>query len=85
MGHELIGKRVQIRAIKMQGSARRLNGLTGTVIGLHPLVPGWLQLELEPNNITPHQLWTIPFDRLVLCPGSATTIETKQQKSSVFR
>jgi hypothetical protein len=58
--------RVQIRAIKEQGSARLLNGLTGTVIGLHPIAFGWVKLDLDPNSITPHRQWSVAIDRLVV-------------------
>jgi hypothetical protein len=63
----LIGKRVRIRAIKREGSARRLDGVIAKVIGPHPIAPGWYRIELEENNITPERNWTVPGDRLVLC------------------
>jgi hypothetical protein len=66
---DLVGRRVVIQAAKQQGSARLLNGLTGTVIAPHPLTPNWVKMQLDPNPVTPHQEWTIPVDRLVLLDG----------------
>lgn len=65
----LVGKRVQICAVKEFGSARLLNGLTGTVIGLHPIAFGWVKLELDPNSVTPHHRWSVAVDRLVIIDG----------------
>ena len=48
------GERVRIRALKDIGSARLLDGLTGQVLGPHPLARGWYKLHLEPNTITPY-------------------------------
>jgi hypothetical protein len=63
----LIGTRVRIKASKLEGSARMLNGLEATVTGVHPLAKGWYTIELEENSITAHREWTIPADRLVPC------------------
>ncbi|MFL6415035.1 MAG: hypothetical protein ACJ74Y_05130 [Bryobacteraceae bacterium] len=63
---ELIGKRVQIRAVKALGSARLLDGLTGTVVALHPIATGWVKLDLDENSRTPHRDWSVAADRLVL-------------------
>jgi hypothetical protein len=63
---ELIGKRVQIRAVKAYGSARLLNGLTGTVVAVHPIARGWVKLDLDQNSRTPHRDWSVAVDRLVL-------------------
>ena len=65
----LIGKRVCLRAIKQEGSARRLNGVTATVIGPHPITADWFRIELEENTITNEREWTIPADRLIVCDG----------------
>jgi hypothetical protein len=62
----LVGKRVRIRAIKREGSARRLDGITAVVTGLHPLTPGWYTITLDENPITHLRDWTIPADRLVV-------------------
>lgn len=62
----LIGKRVRIQAIKYIGSARLLHGLTGEVIGPHPLADGWVKVLLDKNDVTPHREWSVPVDRLVM-------------------
>jgi hypothetical protein len=66
---------VRIRAIKQHGSARLLNGLTGTVVAAHPEVPDWVKVHLDPNSVTPYREWSIPEDRLIVCetesPGAA--------------
>lgn len=62
---ECVGKRVRIHEIKMMGSAWILNGLTGTVIGPHPLTQDWVKIRLDPNCVTFHEEWSIPKDRLV--------------------
>jgi hypothetical protein len=64
---EIIGKRVQIQAIKECGSARLLNGLKGTVIGRHPIAAEWVKLQLDRNSVTSHREWSVPAERLVLC------------------
>lgn len=58
---------MRIRAIKQHGSARLLNGLTGTVVAGHPEVPDWVKVHLDPNSVTPYREWSIPEDRLILC------------------
>jgi hypothetical protein len=63
---ELVGKRVRIRAVKALGSARLLNGLTGTVVAAHPIASGWVKLDLDENSRTPHRDWSVAVDRLVL-------------------
>ena len=63
---DLIGKRVQIRAVKAHGSARLLDGLTGTVTAVHPIASGWVKLDLDENSRTPHRDWSVAADRLVL-------------------
>lgn len=65
-GEELVGKRVQIRAVKQIGSARLLDGLTGTVVAVHPIASGWVKLDLDENSRTPHRDWSVAADRLVL-------------------
>lgn len=62
---EHIGKRVKIRAFKPEGSARLLDGLTGTVLAPHPLAEDWVKIRLDPNPVTPHEEWSVPKDRLV--------------------
>lgn len=62
---DLVGKRVRIRAIKEFGSARLLNGLTGTVVAMHPVAAGWVKINLDINPITPYQDWSVAIDRLV--------------------
>jgi hypothetical protein len=64
---DLVGKRVRIRAIKETGSARVLNGLTGTVTALHPVMSKWYKIDLDPNSVSRHREWSIPADRLVVC------------------
>jgi hypothetical protein len=59
------GARVRIRASKLQGSARLLHGLTGTVIGPHPIATGWVKIVLDPNPVTPYGEWPVASDRLV--------------------
>lgn len=61
------GDRVRILASKKVGSARLLNGLTGAVLGPHALAKGWYKVRLDPNEITPHEDWSVPGDRLVRC------------------
>ncbi|MFL6447652.1 MAG: hypothetical protein ACJ746_08180 [Bryobacteraceae bacterium] len=74
-GEELVGKRVQIRAVKAQGSARLLDGLMGTVIGMHPIARGWVKLDLDQNPRTPHRDWSVATDRLVLVePGDVREV-----------
>ncbi len=63
---DLVGKRVQIRAVKELGSARLLDGLTGTVVAKHPIASGWVKLDLDENTRTPHRDWSVATDRLVL-------------------
>ena len=63
----LIGKRVRIRAIKREGSARILNGVAAVVTGRHPIAPEWYTIELEENDVTPERRWTIPGNRLIVC------------------
>lgn len=65
--HDLIGKRMEIRAMEQSGSSRLLNGLKGTVIGLHPIAPGWVKFRLDRNTVTPHQEWSVPKERLIPC------------------
>ncbi len=62
----LIGKRVRIRAVKALGSARLLDGLTGTVVAVHPIASGWVKLDLDENDRTPHRDWSVAADRLVV-------------------
>jgi hypothetical protein len=59
------GDRVRISAISNMGSARLLHGLTGEVVGLHPLARGWYKIRLDANKISPHSEWTAPAERLV--------------------
>jgi len=66
---DIVGKRVQIRAVKALGSARLLDGLTGTVVALHPIASGWVKLNLDENSRTPHRDWSVAVDRLVLVDG----------------
>lgn len=47
------------------GSARLLHGLTGEVVGRHPIATGWYRVRLDTNEVTPHALWYVPGDRLV--------------------
>ena len=59
------GERVRIRALREIGSARLLDGLTGEVVGPHPVARDWYKIHLDPNSITPHSDWSAPGDRLV--------------------
>lgn len=61
----VIGRRVRIRAVKEVGSERLLDGLTGRVVELHPIAHKWVKVELDPNPITPHRIWSVPVERLV--------------------
>jgi hypothetical protein len=63
---DIIGRKLIIRAQKQYGSARLLNGLTGTVIALHPIAPFWVKVHLDVNLVTPHREWSVPDDRLML-------------------
>jgi len=62
----LVGKKVKIRAMKHFGSVRVLNGLTGTVVAPHPIMPRWVKVHLDPNPVTPHKEWPVPQNRLVV-------------------
>ena len=61
----VIGRRVRIRAVKEMGSERLLDGLTGRVVEWHPIAHKWVKVELDPNPITPHRIWSVPLERLV--------------------
>lgn len=65
----MVGKRVRICAVKAFGSARLLDGLTGTVVAIHPIASGWVKLELDENSRSPHRDWSVAVDRLVLVDG----------------
>jgi hypothetical protein len=65
----LVGKRVQIRAIKQVGSARLLHGLTGIVVARHPIALNWFKIKLDSNSVTPHLEWSIAGDRLLIHDG----------------
>ena len=65
-GSRLIGKRARIQLPRHQCSARDLNGLTGTIIALHPLVLDWVKIQLDVNPVTPHEEWPIPIEQLEL-------------------
>jgi hypothetical protein len=72
---DLIGKRVQIRAMEQCGSSHLLNGLKGTVVGLHPIAAGWVKLRLDQDSITPHQDRSIPKDRLIASDDEAVEVD----------
>jgi hypothetical protein len=59
------GERVRIWASREIGSARLLDGLTGEIVGPHPVARGWYKINLDPNEITPYNNWSAPRDRLV--------------------
>jgi hypothetical protein len=63
----LLGREVLIQTIKAEGTSR-LNGLKGTVIGLHPIAPNWVQIELYPNEAVECTEWSVPADLLRICP-----------------
>ena len=63
---DLIGRRVQVRALKEHGSARVLDGLQGTLTAAHPIALNWVIVLLDPNARTPHLEWSIPLERLVV-------------------
>ena len=67
------GDRIRIRAVKEVGSARLLDGLTGRVIGPHPIANNWCKIWLDVNHITPDSEWSAPCDRLVLEHGAFET------------
>jgi hypothetical protein len=54
-----------IRAAKSTGSARLLNGLTGTVIAPHPIARGWVIVHLDLNQATTYRTWPVPERLLV--------------------
>ena len=56
--------RVIVTAIKNEGSARLLHGLTGIVLGDHPIAAGWALVQIDPNERTDKHLWPIPWNRL---------------------
>jgi len=58
------GERVCIRAVSERGSARLLDGLTGIVVAPHPFARGWYKINLDPNEITPHNEWSAPGQEL---------------------
>ena len=76
---ELVGSRVRITCRKIahigptgilskstaHGSANLLKGLTATVVGAHPLVAGWVKIELDPNTVTSHSEWSVHMEALV--------------------
>lgn len=64
-----IGTRVRVEAEKQIGSAYLLRGLTGEVIGPHPIASDWVKVRLDPNPITPHEEWSMPLERLVILDG----------------
>ncbi len=57
----LVGRRVQIRALKGYGSARVLDGLQGTVTAAHPIALNWVIVVLDPNART------LNFGRYQMC------------------
>ena len=59
------GDRIRIRALSDFGSARLLDGLTGEVVGAHPVANGWYKIRLDANGTSPHAEWSAPGDRLV--------------------
>ena len=61
---DVVGQRVIIRAVRRFGSVRVLNGLTGTIVAPHPFVTSWVKVRLDPNPVTPHEVWAMPRDRL---------------------
>jgi hypothetical protein len=58
------GARVRIVARKEVGSAYLLRGLTGTILGPHPIAEDWVRVLLDPNEVTPYREWPVPKDRL---------------------
>jgi hypothetical protein len=75
------GDRVRIRALRDTGSARLLDGLSGEVVGPHPIARNWYKIRLDANHISPHSEWTAPFDRLV---AEEHAPETDGDRSSVL-
>jgi hypothetical protein len=61
------GTRVQIRAFRDVGSAKLLDGLPATVIGMH-FVEGWVYIDLDENDRTTERRWSIDMTRLVALP-----------------
>ena len=59
------GDRIRIRALRDVGSARLLDGLTGEIVGPHPIARNWYKVRLDPNQISPYLEWSAPLDRLV--------------------
>jgi hypothetical protein len=62
----LIGTRVTIRAVKSFGSAKVLDGLTGTVTALHPIAHEWVIVRFDLNEITEYRDWPVPASLLVI-------------------
>lgn len=73
------GDRVLISAVREIGSARLLNGLTGEVVGPHPVANGWYKIRLDTNAITPHTDWSAPADRLTLLDGPRTPVRRSKR------
>jgi hypothetical protein len=80
--HEiLIGKRVQIHALKWDDGVRILDGLAGVVIAIHPIASEWVKIRLDPNSITPDLEWSIRADRLSFCGADSVDVEDPQLKA----
>ena len=75
------GDRVRIRALRDMGSARLLDGLTGEIVGPHPIARNWYKVRLDPNQISPHPEWSAPLDRLV---AEDYAPETERARSSLL-
>jgi hypothetical protein len=77
------GTRVRIRALKLQGSARLLHGLTGAVIGPRPIATGWVKIVLAPNPVTPYSEWPVTSDRL-MAEHDRSTVPLNASPGMVF-
>jgi hypothetical protein len=66
-----VGQRVRICAIRNIGSARLLHGLTGEILGPHPIAKRWYKMRLDPNQISEYRDWCVPEDLLVPETGTA--------------
>jgi hypothetical protein len=75
------GDRVRIHAIRNVGSARLLHGVTGEVVGPHPIAKGWYKIRLDPNAISKHMEWCIPGDRLI--PENKTETGSPAEQTTV--
>ena len=78
------GDRVRIRAIRNVGSARLLHGLTGEIVGPHPIAKDWYKIRLDPNEISKFADWCIPGNRLIREHGTDCGRPSEQITVALF-